>query len=106
MVGRPILHGLAVDGQPGVEKVLNVLKRELTLNMALAGAARWCLQLSQCVLPGWQQQLGSLGTDKAAALPQRSCWPPGWTGGSTLQAAARCSQVLVPAVQGGRRCQP
>ena len=39
LVGRPILHGLTVDGQAGVEKVLNTLKKELKLNMALAGAA-------------------------------------------------------------------
>ena len=37
LVGRPILHGLAVDGQAGVEKVLNTLKAELKLNMALSG---------------------------------------------------------------------
>ena len=37
LLGRPVLHGLAVDGQAGVEKVLNTLKKELKLNMALAG---------------------------------------------------------------------
>ena len=29
MVGRPILYGLAYDGQAGVEKVLNILNEEL-----------------------------------------------------------------------------
>ncbi|MEU5404195.1 alpha-hydroxy acid oxidase [Streptomyces sp. NPDC005963] len=37
LVGRPILHGLAVDGDQGVTDVLNVLLGELTDAMALSG---------------------------------------------------------------------
>ena len=39
LLGRPVLHGLALNGQQGVEDVINTLKAELRLNMALAGAA-------------------------------------------------------------------
>lgn len=37
-VGRPILWGLAADGQQGVERVLGILREELDLAMALCGA--------------------------------------------------------------------
>ena len=37
LVGRPILHGLAVDADQGVTDVLNILLGELTDAMALAG---------------------------------------------------------------------
>lgn len=37
MLGRPILWGLAVDGSEGVATVLNLLKTELELAMALCG---------------------------------------------------------------------
>jgi 4-hydroxymandelate oxidase len=37
LVGRPVLWGLAVGGQAGVESVLGVLRRELDLAMALCG---------------------------------------------------------------------
>ena len=40
LVGRPILWGLAVNGQGGVAQVLNLLNEELTLTMKLAGCAR------------------------------------------------------------------
>ena len=36
-VGRPILWGLAHDGQQGVERVLEILRLELDMAMALAG---------------------------------------------------------------------
>jgi isopentenyl diphosphate isomerase/L-lactate dehydrogenase-like FMN-dependent dehydrogenase len=36
-VGRPILWGLAVNGEEGVRHVLELLRRELALDMALAG---------------------------------------------------------------------
>ena len=39
MVGRPVLWGLAVDGEAGVRRVLELLRDELDLAMALAGAA-------------------------------------------------------------------
>ncbi|XP_055596511.1 uncharacterized protein LOC129746688 [Uranotaenia lowii] len=35
--GRPALWGLAVDGQCGVERVLDILKKELDLTMAFSG---------------------------------------------------------------------
>ncbi len=37
LVGRPILWGLATAGQPGVEKVLEILEHETELACALAG---------------------------------------------------------------------
>lgn len=36
-VGRPVLYGLAVDGQRGIEEVFSVLKKEFDIVMALAG---------------------------------------------------------------------
>lgn len=43
MVGLPVLWGLAVDGQAGVEQVLAILRRELDTAMALCG----CSSLSE-----------------------------------------------------------
>lgn len=37
LIGRPYLWGLAAAGAPGVERVLNLLREELALSMALAG---------------------------------------------------------------------
>ena len=37
MVGRPVIWGLAVDGEEGVFKVINILKDELSMAMALSG---------------------------------------------------------------------
>ncbi|MBC8100687.1 MAG: alpha-hydroxy-acid oxidizing protein, partial [Armatimonadetes bacterium] len=37
MLGRPVLWGLATGGQAGVERVLSILRDELTLAMTLAG---------------------------------------------------------------------
>jgi 4-hydroxymandelate oxidase len=37
MIGRPVLWGLAVDGEAGVEAVLSMLRDELRMAMALAG---------------------------------------------------------------------
>jgi 4-hydroxymandelate oxidase len=39
LVGRPYLWGLAVNGEAGVRDVLEILRRELALAMALAGVA-------------------------------------------------------------------
>lgn len=39
LLGRPVLWGLAVEGQAGVARVLELLKTELDLAMALAGCA-------------------------------------------------------------------
>jgi 4-hydroxymandelate oxidase len=38
LVGRPVLWGLAHDGQAGVERVLGILRDEIDLAMALCGA--------------------------------------------------------------------
>ncbi len=40
LLGRPVLWGLALDGQAGVAAVLETLRRELALNLALNGCAR------------------------------------------------------------------
>ncbi|GIL72800.1 hypothetical protein Vretimale_4489 [Volvox reticuliferus] len=37
LLGRPVLYGLAVGGQAGVERVLQLLRNEIELSMALAG---------------------------------------------------------------------
>jgi isopentenyl diphosphate isomerase/L-lactate dehydrogenase-like FMN-dependent dehydrogenase len=37
-IGRPYLWGLAAFGQPGVERVLDILRRELNLMMGQTGA--------------------------------------------------------------------
>jgi len=39
LVGRPVLWGLAVAGQDGVEKILAILERELDTAMALCGCS-------------------------------------------------------------------
>ena len=39
-IGRPVLWGLAYDGQRGVERCLKILKDEIRLCMALAGTTR------------------------------------------------------------------
>lgn len=36
-VGRPVIYGLAVNGQVGVESVFDIIKQELDLTMALNG---------------------------------------------------------------------
>ena len=40
MVGRPYIWGLAAFGQPGVETVLDILRRELRMVMRQAGTVR------------------------------------------------------------------
>ena len=39
LLGRPILYGLAVGGEAGVTRVLELLRGELELAMALTGCA-------------------------------------------------------------------
>ena len=39
MIGRPYVHGLAVDGAAGVEAVIGILRRELEMAMMLSGCA-------------------------------------------------------------------
>jgi 4-hydroxymandelate oxidase len=38
-IGRPVIWGLAVDGEAGVGSVLDLLTKELQNTMALSGAA-------------------------------------------------------------------
>ena len=40
LVGRPILWGLAVGGEAGVKSVLEMLRQEFDLAMALSGCPR------------------------------------------------------------------
>ena len=39
LIGRPYIHGLAVDGAAGVQAVIDILRRELELAMMLCGCA-------------------------------------------------------------------
>ncbi|MBA0569838.1 hypothetical protein Golob_003539 [Gossypium lobatum] len=39
LVGRPVLYGLAAKGENGVRRVLEMLKEELELTMALSGCS-------------------------------------------------------------------
>jgi L-lactate dehydrogenase (cytochrome) len=39
MTGRPYIYGLAAGGKPGVDRVVEIIRRELTLNMGLLGAS-------------------------------------------------------------------
>lgn len=38
LLGRPVLYGLALGGQDGVDRVLEILRREFRLSLALLGA--------------------------------------------------------------------
>jgi isopentenyl diphosphate isomerase/L-lactate dehydrogenase-like FMN-dependent dehydrogenase len=40
MIGRPYLYGLAVDGERGVDAILDILRAELSRTMVLAGIQR------------------------------------------------------------------
>ena len=40
LIGRPVIWGLGYKGQEGVETVVNILERELSRTMALAGVSR------------------------------------------------------------------
>ena len=51
-VGRPVLWGLAVDGAAGVSAVLEILRDELSLSMALAGCRTIEEITSDLVAPG------------------------------------------------------
>ena len=48
-IGRPVLWGLAYNGQEGVEKVLQILRDELKTAMMLSGTVSLCVNYSsQC----------------------------------------------------------
>jgi L-lactate dehydrogenase (cytochrome) len=50
LIGRPYVYGLACAGQPGVERILDIFRAELTRTMKLMG----CPDLS-ALGPGWLQ---------------------------------------------------
>jgi len=52
LVGRPVLWGLAVDGEAGVRSVLELLRQEVDLAMALAGARSVSELTSDLVVTG------------------------------------------------------
>ena len=52
LVGRPILWGLAIDGADGVRSVLQHIRAELDLAMALAGVPSLDVATRDLVLPG------------------------------------------------------
>ena len=51
MLGRPVLYGLALQGEEGVRKVLQMLKRELMLGMQLAGCHKLAAITQSLILP-------------------------------------------------------
>mmetsp|Transcript_32073 Transcript_32073/g.63586 ORF Transcript_32073/g.63586 Transcript_32073/m.63586 type:complete len:504 (-) Transcript_32073:650-2161(-) len=52
-IGRPVLWSLAAYGQPGVEKVISLLKDEMTMLMRLMGAPRLAdMRPEMCVYKG------------------------------------------------------
>ncbi|KAF5834132.1 FMN-dependent dehydrogenase-domain-containing protein [Dunaliella salina] len=51
LLGRPVLYGLALAGQEGVERVIGLLKSELELGMALAGCPTLAHIGPQLILP-------------------------------------------------------
>lgn len=51
MLGRPVLYGLALQGEQGVTKVLQMLKRELMLAMQLAGCHKVAAITQSLILP-------------------------------------------------------
>lgn len=55
LIGRPALWGLAYNGQQGVETVMNILERELSRTMALAGVT--------CVSDITKERLGVVSRD-------------------------------------------
>jgi 4-hydroxymandelate oxidase len=52
-VGRPILWGLAVGGEAGVKSVLEMLRQEFDLAMALSGCPRLADITRDLVRPLW-----------------------------------------------------
>lgn len=52
LVGRPVLHGLALDGEQGVRRVLDILRTELENALALLGCRSPAEVTSSHVQPG------------------------------------------------------
>jgi 4-hydroxymandelate oxidase len=40
LIGRPVFYGLSVAGAEGITRMLNILRSELEMAMALVGAAK------------------------------------------------------------------
>ena len=59
-IGRPILWGLAVNGEAGVGHVLDLLTAELELAMALSGAARRADLTPDLLVPAPQTTSGAV----------------------------------------------
>lgn len=54
LLGRPVLYGLALGGQQGVHRVLEILRKEFCLSLALMGCPTIKhLSRSQVVAP-WE----------------------------------------------------
>jgi 4-hydroxymandelate oxidase len=54
-MGRPVLWGLGAFGQPGVEKVLEIVQRELRTTMSSCGVSSIAeINRDYIVTPGWQ----------------------------------------------------
>jgi 4-hydroxymandelate oxidase len=51
MVGRPVIWGLAADGDAGVRTVLELLRAEFDVALALAGVPRASAIDAACVEP-------------------------------------------------------
>ncbi|EIE24931.1 glycolate oxidase [Coccomyxa subellipsoidea C-169] len=54
LLGRPVLWGLALGGQQGVQKVLETLRKELRLSMALMGCPSLAHLNRRMVLVPWE----------------------------------------------------
>ena len=66
LIGRPVLWGLACDGQSGVESVLQILRDEILEEMANAGCASLAAVGDASVLSaGSRRHLGQLERDEA-----------------------------------------
>ncbi len=53
LLGRPVLYGLALGGQAGVERVLTILKKEFSLSLALMGCPKISSLTPDSVLRPW-----------------------------------------------------
>lgn len=53
LIGRPYLWALAAAGEEGVFEALSLLRREVTLAMALAGCPRVAAIGAELLVPGW-----------------------------------------------------
>ncbi|KAH7865313.1 hypothetical protein Vadar_004992 [Vaccinium darrowii] len=71
MIGRPVLYGLAAKGEQGVRQVMEMLKNELELTMALSG----CPTLKDITRSHIAAAAGIVGS-VAAEYPELRATPP------------------------------